>query len=95
MAAGDAVVGLQSVVNGAFLDIRPGAGQEWVIHNVYYGGAVEFYRRDGTNDLKFDSDAQAGWFNGIFCHVTNSNWLGIKNVSGATILIGYDGIATK
>ena len=39
MAVGDVVSsGLSSIASGAYLDLRPSAGVEWVLHNIYYGG---------------------------------------------------------
>lgn len=84
-----------SVADAAFLAIQPSGTAEAVIHNIYYGGAVEFYKYDGTNSIKFDSDAAAGGRLGYAFHVKNSCYIRIKNVSGAAIYIAYDGIYTK
>lgn len=95
LAAGDSTSGLQSVAAGGVLNIQPTGTNEWVIHNVYYGGAVDFNWTDGTNVLKFDSDTAAGARLGSVFHVTSTKWLQIKNTSGGAFLIGYDGVATK
>lgn len=97
MAAGDVKSAISSVsaISGTY-DIKPASGEEWVIHNIYYsGGTVEFYRADGTNLLKFDSDTTQGARMGISYHVTNGQWIQIKNTSGSAILVGYDGVQTK
>jgi cytoskeletal protein RodZ len=96
MGVGDVKSGISSVASGEYLDIRPPSGEEWVIHNITHNGAVELYFTDGTNTIgPIDSDAGAGgWLNFNF-HVTNSCWYRVKNVSGTTQLIGYDGIQTK
>lgn len=97
MAAGDVKANVASVAatTGTY-DIKPPSGEEWVIHNIYYnGGTVEFYRADGTNLLRFDSDTTQGARMGIAYHVTNTQWVQIKNISGSAVLVGYDGIQTK
>jgi len=95
MAAGDVVSGHASVNNGAYLDIQPGAGAEWIIHNLFYGGAAEIYRTNGSNDVKIDSDTALGCMMGRCFHVTNSIYLRIKNVSGGAVYCGHDGVVTK
>ena len=96
MAVNDIVtVAPTSVANNASLAIQPGAGAEWLIKNLYYGGAVEIYRTDGTNSIKIDSDgATGGRFSASFL-LTSASYMTIKNVSGAAIYICYDGLVTK
>lgn len=96
MAVGDVVTGLSSVAASGVLDIRPAAGVEWVIHNVYYSqGTVEFYKTDGTNLLRFDTDTSQGARLGAVFHCTNAQWIQVKNTAGTATLIGYDGKQTK
>jgi hypothetical protein len=97
MAVGDVKSGIASVAPNGVLDIQPGsASEEWVIHNIYYNqGSVEFYKTDGTNLLKFDGDSSQGARLGAVFHVTNAQWIQVKNTSGTATLIGYDGIQTK
>lgn len=96
MAAGDVVSGFStSVANNGFMTIQASTGQEWVIHNIYYAGAVEFYVTDGTNSIKFDSDTGAGARLGGVFHVTETKYLQVKNVAGTTAHLAYDGIQTK
>jgi len=95
VAVGDVKNALVSVNPGAYLDIRPPAGEEWVIHNITYGGAVELYFTDGTNYIKVDSSTGPGGWLGFAFHVTNTLWYAVKNVDTAAILIGYDGVCTK
>lgn len=94
MAVGDATTGLSSIANNAYLDIQAGIGVEWIIHNIYYPDAVEIYLTDGTNEIKFDFDTSSGARLGYVFHVTNGHYLRVKNVSGATMYIGYDGVVT-
>lgn len=96
MAAGDAVVALSaSLANNSFLDLQPSGTVEWVIHNIYTpeGAAYELYWYDGTNSLKIDHDAAVGRYN-LQIHTTNAKYLRIKNVSGSSQNVGYDGIVT-
>lgn len=98
MAVGDVVTGISSVAaTTGTLNIQPTAGVEWVIHNIYYGAGttIEFYKTDGTNAIKFDSDTSAGARLGAVFHVTNTQWIQIKNTSAGAVIVGYDGIQTK
>ena len=94
MAINDVVADCQSITNAASLTIQPGAGIEWVIHNIDFGGAVEIYRTDGTNTILFRSESVAGEY-ACVRHLTNGDYLTVKNVSGGTIKIGYDGVVSK
>ncbi len=98
MAAGDVFQeGPTSTTDDSWLDIQPGASVEWVIHNVYVGlgVAVEFEYFDGTNIILFDSDAVDGTRFMVNWHVTNTNRVRVKNVSGGTVYLAADGIVTK
>lgn len=95
MAQGDTINGLSSVAVGGIFDIKPASGAEWVVHNVYYNGVVEFYITDGTNSLKFDSDNSGGARLGAVYHCTSTQWLQIKNTDTVSLLIAFDGMQTK
>jgi hypothetical protein len=96
MAAGDVVTGITSVATTGVIDIKPTSGVEWVIHNIYWGqGPVELYKTDGTNSIKFDTDTSFGGRMSTVFHVTNSQWIQIKNTAATATLIGYDGVQTK
>lgn len=95
MAKGDAVGDLQSVNADAVLTIQPGAGIEWIIHNIYHEDSVEIYLVESTNELLFNSDAAKGSLSAFFFHLTNSHYLKAKNKAGSAKLIGYDGIVSK
>lgn len=96
MAVGDVVANMASAVaNNATTNIQPGSGVEWVVHNVYYEGAVEFYIVNGANTIKIDNDTSSGARLGAVFHLNNTQYLQIKNVSGGSIDIAYDGIQTK
>lgn len=94
MAKGDVVSGLSSVNAAAFLDIQPGAGVEWSIHNLSFASDIELYYYDGTNSIKVDSDTGGGSFRREALHCTNSRYYRVKNVAASAQLIGYDGVVT-
>lgn len=95
MAKGDVYNDLQSINNNSYLSIQPNVGAEVTIHNLLYpyGSTVELYFTDGTNEILIDSDNISG--RGFFLHCTNSKYYKLKNISGSTIYIGYDGIQIK
>ncbi|TAK93065.1 hypothetical protein EPO05_07315 [Patescibacteria group bacterium] len=95
MAAGDITTDQQSIANGARLTIRPAAGVEWVVHNLYYGGAVSIHRTDGVHDLTYDTDTGAGARLGYVWHLTHGIYLELENTSGGNVVMGYDGVVTK
>lgn len=98
MAVADAVGTLVSKTNNSTLDIQPGSGAEWFIQNLFseQGMSIEVYRVDdaaGTNKKKVmtlvGGEVQVGM------RATNDRWIQLKNVSGSTQFIGYDGVVTK
>jgi len=96
VAVGDVVSGLVSVAAGGVLDIRPAAGVEWVIHNIYHAFDVDLAFTDGTNVLIFDTDVGAGVYAKYAFHATNTRWIRVINKdTTAARLIGYCGIQTK
>jgi len=95
MAVGDVKSSIQSVAAGAYLDIQPPTGEEWVIHNIYHEGDIELELYDGTNSLVFDSDTERGVYAKYAFHVTNSIRIRVKNTESTAKLIGYDGVQTK
>jgi len=95
MAVGDVKSGLFSVSGQGVLNIQPPSSEEWVIHNIYHESSIELYFSSGANDLLFDSDAGNGVYAKYAFHVTNHNFIKVKNTCDSTYLIGYDGIQTK
>lgn len=95
MAVGDIVADTTSKDDDAYLDVQPGAGAEWVIHNIYYAGAAELYKYDGSNTILFDTTTAGGAHLNVQIHVNNTDYLRIRNVSGGAAIVGYDGIITK
>lgn len=95
MAVGDTVTTLQTIADTAELLIQPAPGVEWLIHNVYFSGAVQLYKTDGLLEILFDSDSSAGARLGFVWNVTNGTYLKLRNASGAAADLGYDGVITK
>lgn len=95
MAVGDIVSDIVNVASGAYLDIQPSAGIEWIIHNIYYGNRVEISFYNGTIEVVFEVDSGPGSLRWEEFHCTNGRRIRVKNVSGAAINIGYDGVQTK
>lgn len=104
MAVGDVVNNITSVSSGAFLDIQPSAGTEWVIHSIYLdkgvgsaagpGADMEYF--DGANRLVFMT-GQVGplVLANLQLHVTNSIRVRVLNGDAGARLMGYDGVQTK
>jgi hypothetical protein len=95
MPVGDVFSGIASVVSGASVDIRPATGVEVVIHNVYHDGDVELHITDGTIVVNFDTDPSRGAYTKVAFHLTNGQWLRVKNVDTVTVNVAWDGIVTK
>lgn len=95
MTKGDTVASLSSVNAAATKTIQPGAGIEWIIHNIYHDAEVELYVVEGGNELLFDDAAAKGGWSAYFFHLTNTHYLKVKNTNAGTKLIGYDGIVSK
>ncbi len=95
MAVGDVCSDLQSIAAGSYLDIRPTAGVEWVIHNIYHEDRAQLSFYDGSNEIIFDVDYGLGVWAWYEFHCTNARRIRIKNMAGVAKLIGYDGIVTK
>lgn len=97
MAAGAAVqVGPTSVAAAARLTVQPGAGVEWIIHNVYVpagiaaaGVDVELY--DGTNTVVVYAGLTESLLSHSF-HLTNGTYLRVLNNTGGAVLLAADGV---
>ena len=95
MAVGDVVSDLQTITSGNYLDIRPGAGSEWVIHNIYHADAAHLEVYDGSNSLIFDADSGPGFWAWYEFHCNNTRRIRVKNTASGDQLIAYDGAQTK
>lgn len=95
-AVGDVVADCQSVASAAVLDIQPGAGVEWIIHNIGFTHEVELQRWDGTDVAAMVTFSGPGWqhfFPGF--HVNNTQRIRVKNNDASSRVICYDGVQTK
>lgn len=95
MAIGDTVIGHSSVANNASLTIHPVSGAEWIIYNIYMGGAWELHRTDGTNDILMKKGNTYGSLEQRTLKATNGIYYYIKNISGGAAVFGYDGVVWK
>lgn len=95
MARGDVVAGLSSIGAAATLTIKPGAGKEWIIHNIYTEAEAELYIVEDANELLFDDASAKGSWSAYFFHLTLTHYLKVKNTNVGAKLIGYDGIVSK
>jgi len=97
MALGDAVVVASTAITaGSTSTIRPGSSIEWIIHNIYLPtvSTTELYATDGANAILIDTSYGGGWLNHFF-HLTNAQYLEVKNTGATTIYMKYDGIVSK
>ena len=96
MAKGDAVGTTTSIAAGISKIIQPAAGIEWVVHNVYHGGAANIYiTDDGVDTLLFASSGGKGSWSAYFFHLTNGHYLKVKNIESSAKLMSYDGVVSK
>lgn len=110
MAKGDVVADMISVANNSntSTNIRPATGG-WLITNIGWSstatsssnGFIEVYRSDTNVDKQtFDKDSiptvymQYGVIPVTF-NIKNSDYIKVKNVSGATEYIWWDGVVTS
>lgn len=96
MPAGDTVTAHTSIANNSSLTIRPAlSGPEWMITNLYMGGAWELYRTDGTNTILIMSGNGVGSLQRRSMIATWTHYFTLKNVHGSTVFMGYDGVVIK
>jgi hypothetical protein len=95
MAVGDIVADLQAIDSDSVLTIQPGAGAEWIIHNIYHEDAVELYIAEDSNAILFDSHLTRGSWGAYFFHLTNDHYLKVKNKAALAKLVAYDGVVSK
>lgn len=95
MSAGDSVKAHDNIANNSSKVIQPGANAEWMLQNFYFGGSWELYRTDGTNAVLIDSGVKGGSLQNRRMIATNSIYYTIKNVSGGSAVMGFDGIVIK
>jgi hypothetical protein len=95
-SAGDVFIAFShDLADDGVLDAQPAAGGEAVIHNIWAAGAAEVYRHNGANIALVATLAAAGSLEWLSWHVTNTDYITIKNVNAAAADVGYDGMYTK
>lgn len=94
MAIGQAVIDSATVADGSSIDIQPTGTENWVIHNILVpeDAEIELYFFDGSTSTKLES--VTGSYFDVHLHVKNAKYYKVKNVSGGSIIIGYDGVIT-
>ena len=96
MTFGDIVCDMSQVLDDNVLVIKPtNSGEEWIINNLYiqFGKSVEIYKSDGTNNVLIMSTDMSVCGNFNF-RCSNSEYITMKNVSGESIFLTYDGIVS-
>lgn len=86
------VKGFQQIAAGAFLDIKPPSGEEWIIHNIRYEGPIELYiTTNSTDQFKYDFDNSGG---AMLCrgdHLKPDYYIRVKNTDSVARKITFDG----
>lgn len=93
---GDTYTNFGNVVAAAFLECKPGAGYEFIIHNIYHPVDVEIKMVDGSgNECAFMVEAGKSVITNMYFHLTETQYLRIYNTSGGGAWIAADGIVSK
>lgn len=92
MALGQMIGAIASIESGAYLNMKPPAGVEYVIHNITISAAVTFelYFTDGVNDILIEDGDKS--IVDVHYHASNALYYKVKNTSGTAALIGFDGV---
>jgi len=78
---------------GSYLEVKPAAGQEIIIHNIYHEADVEVRLVDGSgNALSFLEESGKNVFTNVYFHLTETQYLRIYNASGGAQWLAVDGI---
>lgn len=98
MASGDAVGSIENINDDAAITIKPGAGIEWIVHNLFVPdgsptNSVQVHVVDGSGSMLI-GEISSSMLQMTF-HISNTQWLTMTNKTGGTILLGYDGIVVK
>lgn len=92
MAVGKMIGGLISVPAGEMLDIQPPPDVEYVVHNIIAPSGCPIELRFGSSTADVLVDAATTSIMDVHLHMSHDVYYKIKNQSGATALIGYDGV---
>lgn len=91
----DVVANLTTLASGQVMEIKPPTTEEWVIHNILVSDKAGIERSDGSTDFEFEDVTEAGGLTAQFLHVTNAQYLKVRNKLGTSMHASYDGIKTK
>ena len=96
MALGGVVSVHSTVVDDGYLTIQPSGTAEWGIQNIYIPAGVEceIYRTDGTTDILLFTVTDTLQFAQPI-NPTNAIYFKVKNISGTSTTLGYDGKISK
>jgi len=93
---GQIVQDLAEVPYNGRLQIKPPAGEEWFIPNIYHSAEVALYRVTDSHEASFasDDDAAGGAWANFKWFVTYDSWLEVENVTPGEqdAVLGYDGM---
>jgi len=93
---GDTYTKFESIANGGYLECKPSAGQEVVIHNIYHPSTIELKLVDGSgNEIAFLDESGKSFLTNMYLHLTEMQYLRVYNNSGSTMYLSVDGIITK
>lgn len=95
MAVGDVWKGIEEVVASGSVDIKPLAGIEAVVHNIYFGGECTISITNGVITVDFYNASEGGVMAWFEFHLTENHYLNVVNSGAVTIGIGWDGVRTK
>lgn len=93
---GQVVGDVQNKVFAQELVIQPPVGQQFMIANLYHGGACALIKTDGVTEATIATDNENGaWLNFKF-FITNDNYLILRSAegeaSGEAITLAYEGV---
>lgn len=93
---GDIYTDMQYIADSSYLEVKPAAGREMVLHNIYHENTVTLKMVDGSGNLcAFLDEAGKNFLTNMYVHVSNTQYLRIYNISGGSIYIAVDGVVTK
>jgi len=96
MAIGDLYSGNTTLTDSAsWIVASETSTQEVVIHNIYipYGSEVEIYLLDTMGECKILTTTET-LYNYTF-HINTTHCLRLKNTSGASIFLSFDGVVVN
>ena len=92
---GDAYTQFELVAPSAYLEVKPAAGYEVIIHNIYHAGGVNLKLVDGSgNELDYYDEAGKSVLMGIYMHLTETQYLRVYNLEAGDMRIAVDGIVS-